>query len=201
MTRQYDAVVASTGPSLEIDRRRASRAMSKIIETYGNLEDYKGLWVVAGTLGGQKYETSQRKRILDQFLDAGIKEEQIRVIGGEDTMGKVREIIGLSETEELNTVGISTYLLHFLRYQQGLHFAKKEDLAPNDLEFKLIWSPTPTMRLHKDLVYGLTGLGIETIRLMKNGFLGATSSHKTFGRHYSPIKSWASEDGEETPLE
>lgn len=194
MTETYDGVVASTGPSLEIDRKRAADAIDKIKRVYGSIEGYNGLWIAAGTLGGQDPETAQRTRIYNQFLEAGIKEDQIREIGGEDTMDKVREIISLSESETLRTIGISTYFLHHLRFVEGLRFAKKEGFAPKDLEFKLIWSPTtPWTRWHKDLVHGVMGLGMETLRLSMRGFGGAQPDYKPLIKINEPVKRWTSD--------
>ncbi len=201
MVTRYDAVLASTSPSLKIDHKRAQDAINRVVSVYGSVENYKGLWIAAGTLGGQKPETAQRTRIYNQFLAAGIDEEQVRTIGGEDTMDKVRKIIGLAEREELETIGISTYLLHYRRFEGGLHFAKEEGLAPTNLEFKLIWSPTtPWTRWHKDLVYGLTGLCVEAFRLGRHGFAGSDPDHKPFEKAYGPVRDWSS-DGEDIPMD
>lgn len=198
MAQGYDAVMASTGPSLKIDRKRTDDAINKVIEVYGSLENYGGLWIAAGTLGGQKPETSQRARICNQYIEAGVKEEQIRTIGGVDTMDKVRKTINLAEEEGLRNIGISTYFLHFLRFKEGLHFAKRENFA-EDLEFKLIWSATPWTRWHKDFPTGIAALGVETYRLMKNGFSGATPNYKPFEGTYGKVRDWSSDD-DDIPL-
>ncbi len=197
MTEQYDAVMASTGPSLEVDRKRADDAINAVIRTYGSVKSYNGLWIAAGTLGNQKFETAQRTRIYNRFLEVGARLENVRTIGGEDTMDKVRETISLVEKEGLQNVGISTYLLHYLRFKEGLLFAKKDGLAPHDLEFKLIWSPTtPWTRWHKDFIYGVMGLGIEAIRLGKYGFTDANQKHKPLKDTFRPVQDWVS-DGED----
>jgi len=117
-------------------------------------------------------------------------------------MDKVREIIALAEREELATIGISTYWLHYRRYRKGLHFAKKEGFAPENLEFKLIWSPTtPWTRWHKDLAHGIAGLGVETLRLRRHGFSGATPDEKPYEGFYGPLRDWSSDGGEDIPME
>ena len=195
MRTEYSAVVVPTGPSLRIDQKRAEDAINAISRHYGSLQRYNGLWVVAGTLGEQRYETSQRKKILDRLLEERINEKSVRIIGGEDTMDKVREMIALSKEEGLNNFGISTYWLHYKRFNQGLSFAKQEGIAPKDLEFSLIWSPTtPKKRWAMDIVYGVAGLFVEAVRLNNRGFSGATPSYKPLEKMVSgPIKEWASD--------
>ena len=99
LERTYEGVVELTGPSLEVDRKRAEDAIRGVKRDYGSIQNYRGLWIVAGTLGGQDPKTAQRTRIYNQFCEAGVREGRIRVIGGEDTMDKVREIVSLSESE------------------------------------------------------------------------------------------------------
>ncbi|MFH1325275.1 MAG: hypothetical protein ABIH49_00700 [archaeon] len=204
MEEKYGGVVIPTGPTLEIDRWRTWCAINEIEKEYGEIQNYNGLWVIEGTLGNQVYETSQRERIRQRLLKEGVDESRIRINEGEDTIDKVRHIIKLSETESnLNNFGISTYQLHFMRFQLALHFAKKENLVKNDLEFRLILSQTPDERWYKDLAYGLSGPVSDTVRLGLKGFSGATPDYNPLKRVYGKIKTWASRDNEDSkvPLE
>ncbi len=191
----YDAVVISTGYSLGIDRKRTCDAINKVERVYGGLENYPGLWVAEGTLGDQNPETAQRTRIVNRLLaEVGIREDKIRTLFGEDTMDKVREIIPLAWEGGLKNIGISTFLLHFLRFQEGLYFAKRENLAPGDLEFNLIYSPTTPMgRWPKDILHGSVGLAGDAFRLVNRGFSGATPDYKPFEGVYGKLRKLVSD--------
>jgi len=192
----YDAVLIGTGPSRAIDQKRTVDALEEIKRVYGGIEKYKGLWLVAGTLGEQDPETSQRAGIKNRLLEGKVSPEQIVIVEGEDTVDKTRHTITLARERNLRNVGISDYWLHYQRYVLALNYAKKEKIAPDELKFLFINSPTTLWlrRLTIDKVYGIFGIIKEDSRLRKYGFAGSTPDKKVLGSLVDGAKDLTSGD-------
>src|SRR3989338_6032814 len=101
-----DAVLASTSPAKWMDIERADAALSAVWNTYPTFDN---VWyIAAGWLGGLPYEESQRKTIVDRWLEIGVPEERIIQIDGKDTVDKVRELIWLPQIKsgEIINLGV-----------------------------------------------------------------------------------------------
>jgi len=177
-----DAVFASTGPARWMEIARADSAVNAVEDLYGGVQNYGGLWIAGGWLGGLPYEHSQRKNIVDRFVERGVEEERIIQIDGKDTVDKVRELIRIEKVigGGLEYLGISSYPLHIARFNLALKHAQREGHA-NPL-LKIVGIPTDyssrpnsdrLARPINDAFYGWMGLLKDARRLDKYGFGGS----------------------------
>jgi hypothetical protein len=88
-------------------------------------------------------------------------------------------------------LGISTYLLHYLRYKLVINAAKKEKKINRNFKTTLIWSPTSLNRAIKDSIYGIAALLKDFYRL-RRGFTNAVNYHP-FEKSIKKAKDWNSE--------
>jgi len=196
-----DAVFASTSPARWMDIARADAAVDAVRDLRGSVENYRGLWIAGGNLGGLPYEESQRKGIVDRFIEKGVRKERIIQIGGKDTVDKVRELINLQEIAWRGVLylGIASYPLHIARFNLALNYAKKEGHA--DWLLAVVGIPTDNRNRPKtdkanrpvgDFVAGWAGLLKDARRLERHGFFGSLPGQGS--GLYRKMKSLNSED-------
>lgn len=185
-SRKLDAIVVSTSPSQKMDFQRADCAVQAVKDLYRNISHYDGLWIAAGQLnkgvdGIRQYEGSQRKGIVDRLVSQGVPQDRITQIDGSDTVDKVRRLLEIPEVKRggVKYMGVSSYPLHIARFNLALNHAKRENLAPQNLEVVGIPNPYDSILFDfekirlGDWVYGWSGLLKEAVRLEESGFSGS----------------------------
>jgi len=198
---RLDAVFASTSPAHWMDIARADAAVDAVRDLYRSVENYQGLWIAGGTLGGLPYEKSQRKGIVDRFMERGVEEDRIVQIDGKDTVDKVRELMKIPEITEDKSVeylGIASYPLHIARFNLVLKYAQRKGYLEG---LKIIGIPTDNRNRPEtdkanrpvgDFVAGWAGLLKDARRLERYGFEASIPGQNS--KLYRRIRSLNSED-------
>ena len=186
-TGKLIAIVASTSPKRSMDIKRADACFAAIEKRYGNIQNYKGLWIAAGELntdesGVRRYEDSQRKNIVNRFIALRVNPERIIQIDGSDTVDKIRELAKIPEIRDERKrffVGIASYQLHLSRFGLAWRYARKEGAINNnfrlvgiEMPYESLFLDTNPFRLG-DYVAGYLGLLKDKKRLNQKGFSGS----------------------------
>ena len=196
-----DAVFASTSPARWMDIARADAAVDAVEDRYlGSIKDSQVYFVAGGWLGGVPYEQSQRKSIVDRFIERGVDPSMIIEIDGKDTVDKVRELGKHTEIRsEVINLGVASYPLHIARFNLALNYAREEGYL---VRLEITGIPTsydnrPSSdyknRPLGDWAFGWLGLLKDARRLEKYGFGGSLPGNSS--RIHTRLRELNSEDG------
>ena len=126
-----EAVVVPTGPSLEIDQKRAKNGARKYLQNKDRFV------IISGIYNDGKLHGSQSEKIYRTLREGGVPRERILFEHeSEDTLENVLYTSKLAMEKGIKNLIVSTDKPHAKRFKLLFDRAKKKGLAPKDLRVR-----------------------------------------------------------------
>jgi len=145
--KSLDAIIIPTGPSNEIGRERAERAVKENEEI-----DY---FLISGNINKpsnvkNRLKGSQQQSIYKELRNHGIKPSEMRIEGkSKDTIENVLNSFEKLKKSGAKDIGISSNPSHLDRFEEIIDRAKKEGIIDKDFRiYRLETKETPGMKLY-----------------------------------------------------